>query len=122
MKNIYFIIVALFLLFYVIHIVRRGKLSIKESFWWVIGALVALVLAIFPKSIDVIAKWFGVSYPPTLMFVFCICTITGIRKYTQQNKYFGKRINNKSCLVPHIPRPLRASPIFKIRKYGISYA
>ena len=72
MKNIYFIIVALFLLFYVIHIVRKGKLSIKESFWWVIGALIALVLAIFPKSIDVIAKWFGVSYPPTLMFVFCI--------------------------------------------------
>jgi hypothetical protein len=72
MKNIYFIIAALFLLFYVIHIVRKGKLSIKESFWWVIGALIALVLAIFPKSIDVIAKWFGVSYPPTLMFAFCI--------------------------------------------------
>lgn len=72
MKNIYFIIVALFLLFYVIHIVRKGKLSIKESFWWVIGALIALILAIFPKSIDVIAKWFGVTYPPTLMFVFCI--------------------------------------------------
>lgn len=72
MKNIYFIIVALFLLFYVIHIVRKGKLSIKESFWWVIGALIALILAIFPKSIDVIAGWFGVTYPPTLMFVFCI--------------------------------------------------
>ena len=72
MKNIYFIIVALFLLFYVIHVVRKGKLAIKESFWWVIGALVALVLAIFPKSIDIIAGWFGVSYPPTLMLVFCI--------------------------------------------------
>ena len=72
MKNIYFIIVALFLLFYVIHIVRKGKLSIKESFWWVIGALIALILAIFPKSIDVIAGWFGVTYPTTLMFVFFI--------------------------------------------------
>lgn len=72
MKNIYFIIIALFILFYVVHVVRSGRLSIKESFWWVIGAIVVLVLSIFPRSIDIIAQWFGVSYPPTLMFVFCI--------------------------------------------------
>ncbi len=58
MKNIYFIIISLFLLFYVVHIVKKGKLSIKESFWWVVGAIVALILSIFPQSIDVIAKWF----------------------------------------------------------------
>ena len=69
MKNIYFIIVALFLLFYVIHIVRKGKLSIKESFWWVIGALVALVLAIFPKSIDVIAKWLSSSFNVCFLYI-----------------------------------------------------
>lgn len=72
MKNSYFIIVALFILFYVVHVVRLKKLSIKESFWWVIGAIIVLVLSIFPKSIDVIAGFFGVTYPPTLMFVFCI--------------------------------------------------
>lgn len=72
MKNIYFIIMSLFLIFYVIHIVRKGKLSIKESFWWIICAFVTLILAIFPKSIDIIAKWVGVSYPPTLMLVFSI--------------------------------------------------
>lgn len=72
MKNIYFIIIALFLLFYVIHVVKKGKLSIKESFWWVICSIVTLVLSIFPTSIDTIAKWFGVSYPPTLILVFSI--------------------------------------------------
>lgn len=72
MKNIYFIIIALFLLFYIIHVVKKGKLSIKESFWWVICSIVTLILAIFPKSIDIIAKWFGVSYPPTLMLVFSV--------------------------------------------------
>ena len=53
-------------------IVRKGNLSIKESFWWVIGSIIVLFLSIFPKSIDVIATWFGVVYPPTLMLVFCI--------------------------------------------------
>jgi len=72
MKNIYFIIISLFLLIYVVRIVKKGKLSIRESFWWVIGSIISLILAIFPKSIDVVAKWFGVSYAPTLMFVFCI--------------------------------------------------
>lgn len=72
MKNIYFIIIALFLLFYVIHVVKKGKLSIKESFWWVICSIVTLILAIFPKSIDIIARWFGVSYPPALMLVFSV--------------------------------------------------
>lgn len=72
MKNIYFMIIALFLLFYIIHVVKKGKLSIKESFWWVICSIVTLILAIFPKSIDIIARWFGVSYPPTLMLVFSV--------------------------------------------------
>lgn len=72
MKNIYFIIVAVFIILYVVHIVRKGKLSIKESFWWIVGSIIALILAIFPKLIDHIATWFGVSYPPTLMFVVCI--------------------------------------------------
>ncbi len=72
MKNIYFIILSLFLIFYVLFVVRKGRLSIKESFWWIICAFVTLILAIFPKSIDTIALWFGVSYPPTLMFVICI--------------------------------------------------
>ncbi len=72
MKNIYFIILSLFLIFYVLFVVRKGRLSIKESFWWIICAFVTLILAIFPKSIDTIALWFGVSYPPTLMFVVCI--------------------------------------------------
>lgn len=72
MKNSYFVLIAVIILIYVVFIVRKGHLSIKESFWWFIGSIVVLFLAIFPKSIDVIAEWFGVAYPPTLMLVFCI--------------------------------------------------
>lgn len=72
MKNIYFIIIALFLLLYIIYVVKKDRLSIKESFWWVMCSIVTLVLAIFPKSIDEVAKCIGVSYPPTLILVFSI--------------------------------------------------
>ena len=72
MKKIYFILMSLFSMFYVIYNVKNKKFSIKESFWWVLSSLIMVVLSIFPYSIDYIAKVFGVSYPPSLLFVFCI--------------------------------------------------
>lgn len=71
MKNIYFIIIAIFSIIYILWEVRKNKFSIKESFWWVIASLIMLILAIFPYSINHIAKLFGVDYPPSLFLVFC---------------------------------------------------
>ena len=72
MKNYYFVIIALFLCFYVILEVRKKKLSIKESFWWVISSIAMLFLAIFPYSIDKLAEFFRVSYGPSVLFVLAI--------------------------------------------------
>ena len=52
--------------------VRKKRFSIKESFWWVISSIIMLILAIFPYSIDKIAKLLNISYPPSLLFVLCI--------------------------------------------------
>ena len=72
MKNVYFIILILLIMIYLFKAVLNSKLSVKESFFWIAGSVFALVLAIFPQIIVVIAKWIGVSYPPSLLFVFCI--------------------------------------------------
>lgn len=72
MKNIYFIIFALLAFVYIISEVRKKKFSVKESFWWVVASLVILVLAIFPYSINSIAKFLNIAYPPSLLFVICI--------------------------------------------------
>ncbi len=72
MKNIYFIILSLLIILYVIHEVRKKKFSIKESFWWIIASLIMLILAIFPYSIDKLALFLHISYPPSLLFVLCI--------------------------------------------------
>lgn len=72
MKKIYFIIIALLACIYIILEVRKGKFSIKESFWWVMASFVMLFLAIFPYIFDFLAKIFNVSYGPSLLFVFCI--------------------------------------------------
>ena len=72
MKKIYFVILALVTFIYIIHIVRKRKFSIKESFWWVVAAIVMLVLSIFPYSIDHLANFLNIDYPPSLLFVLCI--------------------------------------------------
>lgn len=72
MNNIYFIIISVLALLYVTNNVRKKKFSIKESFWWFIGAIAILILSLFPYSIDKIAKIFNVNYPPSLLFVFSI--------------------------------------------------
>ena len=59
-------------MFYIIHDVRKKKFTIKESFWWMAASIIMLLLAIFPYSIDALASLMGISYPPSLLFVFCI--------------------------------------------------
>ena len=72
MKQSYFIVIAILLIIFIAISVKNSKLSITESFWWMIGSIFALLLAIFPQVIPWCAKLFGVSYPPTVFFVFCI--------------------------------------------------
>lgn len=72
MNRTFFIIIALISTFYIIHEVRKKRFSIKESFWWMVASIIMLLLAIFPYSINYLAKIFGVEYPPSLFFVFCI--------------------------------------------------
>ena len=103
MKNIYFIIISLFLLFYVIHIVRKEKLSIKESFWWIVCTIITLILAAFPKSIDIIKKGFGVDYPPTLMLVFSILFLLFMNfrasvKISEQNEKIMELVQQLSII------------------------
>ncbi len=72
MKNIYFVILALVILVYMIQSIRKNSLSVKTSFWWIIGSILILVLAIWPKSIDWFAVMLGIDYPPALFLTLCV--------------------------------------------------
>lgn len=78
MKKIYFIIIAIICMVYIINEVSKKKFSIKESFWWFIASILILFLALFPQTINWLAEIFGVEYPPTVFFVFCIIFLTFI--------------------------------------------
>lgn len=72
MKNIYFIVLAILIVFYIISSIRKNKLSVKTSFGWIIGAMAMLFLAIWPKSLDWLSKIIGIEYPPALFLTLCV--------------------------------------------------
>ena len=72
MKNIYFIILSIIVILYMIISIRKNKLSVKESFGWIIFSIIMLLLSIFPHSIDYLAPMFGVEYAPVLLLTFCV--------------------------------------------------
>ena len=72
MKNVYFIVLSVFVLLYIIISIRKNNLSVKESFGWIIFSIIMIVLSIFPHSIDYLAPIFGVEYAPVLLLTFCV--------------------------------------------------
>lgn len=72
MNNIYFVIIAVILMIYIVHTVRKNKLSVKASFWWLIGSVIILLLSIFPYSINWLAEIFGIVYPPALLLTLAV--------------------------------------------------
>lgn len=88
MKKIYFIVLAIIIIFYIIGSVRKNNLSIKTSFEWICASVFILVLSIVPKSIDLLAKVFGISYPPALFLTLCVIFLL------IQNFNLGKKLSN----------------------------
>lgn len=70
--NWLFLAIALFVTFLVLMQTLSKKLPEKESIPWLLGCIIMIFLSIFPKSIDRIAKYFGVAYPPSLFFLLGI--------------------------------------------------
>lgn len=89
MKNIYFVILSCLIIFYIINSVRKSKLDIKTSFKWVISSIIMLILAIFPYSLDWLARLLGINYPPALFLTLCIVFLI------VQNFNFSKQIESQ---------------------------
>ena len=71
MNNMFFIIIILGIIVYVFFDIKNKKITVKESFWWSFVLVVALILSIFPYSIDIMASWLGIAYAPTMLLTLC---------------------------------------------------
>lgn len=100
MKNYYFIILSIIVFIYIVTEVRKKKLSVKESFWWVFASILMIILSIFPYSIDIFASFLNISYPPSLLFVICIVFLVFIN--FRNSKKIAKNQEKITELAQHI--------------------
>ncbi len=69
-------VVGVFLAVIIIWLVRRDHMHVRYSLWWLVIALGALVFGLFPSLVDWLAPWFGVAYPPALLFLLGLVILT----------------------------------------------
>ena len=112
MKNIYFIIVSAFIIIYMVISIRRNKLSISNSFLWIIFCTVLLFLSIFPKSLDWLARLVGISYPPALFLTIAVVILFII------NFSYSKRIEDLQKKVIDLAQELSIIKDTKNEKKG----
>ena len=72
MRKIYFIVAAIAATIYIIYSIRKNKLSVANSFIWILFCVALLFLSIFPYSIDKIAPFIGISYAPVLLLLIAL--------------------------------------------------
>jgi len=70
--SIFFIIIAIFFMCLIISKVKKKRFFEKESFLWVLGSVVVVILAIFPQLIIYLSNLVGIEYPPSLLFLVAI--------------------------------------------------
>lgn len=101
--NYFFIAIAVIFIIYILHVIAMKTFSIKESIFWVIGTIVILVFAIFPKLLDKIAIALNIAYPPSLLFLVGMLFLLFInfrntQKITKQNEKIIELAERSSIL------------------------
>lgn len=65
-------IISVVLLAVIISALLHGRLRERHALWWVIGAVLALVLSLFPSLLDTISASLGIVVPLNLVFILAI--------------------------------------------------
>lgn len=63
---------ALLALVAIIELMRRATLRERHAVWWLVGGVLALVVAIFPQTLTWAAQLLGIAVPTNLVFFIAI--------------------------------------------------
>lgn len=95
MKNIYFIILSILIIIYMVISIRKNKLSVSNSFVWIVFCLALIILSIFPKSLDWFACFIGIEYPPALFLTIAVVILFIINFiYSKKIELLNKKVTN----------------------------
>ena len=69
------IVAAALILIVVIEMLRRHRLRERHAIWWVVAGVLALIIGIFPATLDWAAGVLGIQVPTNLVFFVSIAIL-----------------------------------------------
>ncbi|WP_308493254.1 DUF2304 domain-containing protein [Microbacterium terrisoli] len=66
------ILAAVLVLIAIIELMRRGTLRERHALWWMVGGVLALVVAVFPQVLRWASRLLGIVIPINLIFFIAI--------------------------------------------------
>jgi hypothetical protein len=76
--NIAAFLLALAIVALVVEMLRRKKLREKYAVLWLVVGIATLVLAAFPRLLNIVAEFVGVQLPSNLLFTMSILMLLGV--------------------------------------------
>ncbi|MGI6110057.1 MAG: DUF2304 domain-containing protein [Eubacteriaceae bacterium] len=70
--GMFFLCLSLFMICTIFYSIKKNRLSLDQSIWWVIGAVGIFIFGCWPDLIIIIAHWIGIQYAPSLLFLLGI--------------------------------------------------
>jgi hypothetical protein len=87
----------------ILYLVRKDHLYLRDAIFWVLVALSALLLGLFPSLIDRLGSLAGIAYPPTLILtlVVVVLLIKALHAdvVSTQTRRDLRRLNQKLALI-----------------------
>ncbi len=68
--KLFLILCAVLYTIVVVHLLVKRKINEKNTIHWLSAVFLVLVLAAIPDLLDKAARLIGISYPPSLLFLF----------------------------------------------------
>lgn len=59
----------------ILYLVRRDRLHGPYALWWLLVAVAALVMGLFPQTVDWLGWATGISYPPVLPIIVALALV-----------------------------------------------
>lgn len=69
------ILAALLAIAAIVELMRRRTLRERHAVWWLVGGVLALIIAVFPQTLTWTAKLVGVAVPTNLVFFVAIALL-----------------------------------------------
>jgi hypothetical protein len=93
-------IAAIVLLVVIFELIRSRRLQERYALLWLLTGVVVLVLAIWRQALGKLADGFGISYPPSMLFLltaFFVLVLllhysTVISRLSDQNRILAQRL------------------------------